>query len=367
MQAARNIAEAIHLLDPDRPLQVINILDYTDPVTRFVFESGWQFASTKFRRLYGLFHRLSVKNDFNSRIIQYLMKRAINRFLSINASPSIFIATHPLASVAGAQMKQRTSCLLCVVATDFMLHASQISALVNRYFVPPWCETSSKAEKVAAMRGHISVTGIPISPAFSATSNREQARMQMGLSRKGIVVLLSFGGSGLCAERHLNLCADLIESGLPLQFLVLLGTNRFALSKMKSRYPRAQYGNTVQCFGFVDDMPTFYAAADIFIGKSGGLSVSEAAATKLPMIIIDELPGQEEVNATVISKLGLGRRTHTSEETIDEIRRIIKTAGPTAGHLTSLGAAQRIAEESLMLLAEENSQGQWPTPSYAVA
>ncbi|UPT75813.1 MAG: hypothetical protein M0D55_09140 [Elusimicrobiota bacterium] len=39
------------------------------------------------------------------------------------------------------------------------------------------------------------------------------------------------------------------------------------------------------------------AAADIHMGKAGGLSVAESLACGLPMVLSDVLPGQEEANA----------------------------------------------------------------------
>ena len=39
------------------------------------------------------------------------------------------------------------------------------------------------------------------------------------------------------------------------------------------------------------------AAADLFVGKAGGLSSSEALARGLVLVIVNPIPGQEERNA----------------------------------------------------------------------
>jgi len=39
------------------------------------------------------------------------------------------------------------------------------------------------------------------------------------------------------------------------------------------------------------------AAADLLVGKPGGLTTSEALARGLPMVIVNPIPGQEERNA----------------------------------------------------------------------
>ena len=55
--------------------------------------------------------------------------------------------------------------------------------------------------------------------------------------------------------------------------------------------------HAVKMLGFVSDnaatpggMPTLMRCADVFVGKSGGLAVAEAAALCVPMIVLDPIP-----------------------------------------------------------------------------
>lgn len=50
------------------------------------------------------------------------------------------------------------------------------------------------------------------------------------------------------------------------------------------------------------------AAADLMIGKPGGLTTSEALARGLPMVIINPIPGQEERNADHLLEWGCAVR-----------------------------------------------------------
>jgi processive 1,2-diacylglycerol beta-glucosyltransferase len=50
------------------------------------------------------------------------------------------------------------------------------------------------------------------------------------------------------------------------------------------------------------------AISDLFIGKPGGLTLSEAMASALPMILLNPIPGQEEINAASILEQGVGVR-----------------------------------------------------------
>ena len=51
-------------------------------------------------------------------------------------------------------------------------------------------------------------------------------------------------------------------------------------------------------------MEDYYAAADAAVMKPGGLSASEALCAGLPMLLIDPVPGQEELNMAYLTANG---------------------------------------------------------------
>jgi processive 1,2-diacylglycerol beta-glucosyltransferase len=55
-------------------------------------------------------------------------------------------------------------------------------------------------------------------------------------------------------------------------------------------------------------MPLLLRAADIVIGKPGGLSVSEALACGRPFLAICSLGGQESYNVAYLERHGVGSR-----------------------------------------------------------
>ena len=56
--------------------------------------------------------------------------------------------------------------------------------------------------------------------------------------------------------------------------------------------------------GFTTEMDEWMAAADLLIGKAGGLTSSEALARALPLVIINPIPGQEERNSDYLLEGG---------------------------------------------------------------
>ena len=56
--------------------------------------------------------------------------------------------------------------------------------------------------------------------------------------------------------------------------------------------------------GFTTEMDELMAAADLYVGKPGGLTTSEALSKGLPMVVINPIPGQEERNSDHLLEAG---------------------------------------------------------------
>jgi processive 1,2-diacylglycerol beta-glucosyltransferase len=58
----------------------------------------------------------------------------------------------------------------------------------------------------------------------------------------------------------------------------------------------------------VDNVDIMMDAADLIVTKPGGLTVSEALAKRLPMILINPIPGQEERNTEFLLNNGIAMK-----------------------------------------------------------
>ena len=93
--------------------------------------------------------------------------------------------------------------------------------------------------------------------------------------------------------------------GIDFQILAVCGNNKKQYKKMLAY----QQERTGQCelypFAFVNNVDIMMDAADCIITKPGGLTVSEALAKNLPMILVDPIPGQEERNSEFLLNNGI--------------------------------------------------------------
>jgi processive 1,2-diacylglycerol beta-glucosyltransferase len=121
------------------------------------------------------------------------------------------------------------------------------------------------------------VTGMPLRKGFRNPPRREEARRRLRLDPERPAVLVQGGGLGL----HVVRLARALLSLANVQILVQAGNNEVALQ-------------------------VYISAADVVVGKPGGMTVGECLACGRPLIVIDSLRGQETLNLEFIEQMGVG-------------------------------------------------------------
>ena len=64
--------------------------------------------------------------------------------------------------------------------------------------------------------------------------------------------------------------------------------------------------NRIRVFDFTDRVAEFMYVSDLVITKPGGLTSTESIVSKLPLLIINPIPGQETENAEFLEERGVG-------------------------------------------------------------
>jgi processive 1,2-diacylglycerol beta-glucosyltransferase len=219
--------------------------------------------------------------------------------------PHITVCTHfmPAGIISHLMEKEQLETNHSIVVTDFDCHAMWLSRLFQRYFVAI-DETKAHLEALGLPAERITVSGIPIDPVFAQPVDRKAARLKYGLHPDKTTLLLSAGALGvgpteLVVERLLQLRHDT-------QTIVTCGRSEEA----RERVVRAVGGhNSRFCvLGYSDRMHELMRMSDLFIGKPGGLTTSEALACGLPMAVFSPIPGQEERNSDHLLEEGAGIR-----------------------------------------------------------
>jgi len=233
-------------------------------------------------------------------VVRRLASRGVEDALR-EYQPDAVVCTQsfPCGMVHDFKERRNAAVPLYGVLTDFSVPPYWVYRRVNRYFV-----ASAEAKEALARQGIdedlIEAAGIPIHPRFARPRDRLEARAAFGLDASAPVVLVAGGWSGWGALERL--AAETARRGGGCRVVVVAGNNRELYGLLSGRGELKRLGVTV--LPHVERMDLLMAAADLLVGKAGGMSASEALASGLPMVLVDSLPGQERHNARYLCRGG---------------------------------------------------------------
>ena len=276
-------------------------------LTKKFYLAALKFIPDLYDRIYKFADgkKVGVSTRFLSSALMYLpFARLLNKF-----RPDVVICTHPFPEAAASlwkflHAKSEKNFLLAAVLTDYSLHEIWIFGEVDAYFV---ATEEMKLELAAHCRAgqKIFATGIPIDEKFSfAKKFSDSPRTK---------ILIMGGGLGLGSIEETLLELDKIKS--PLKISVVAGQNENLSARLKKL--REKISHEVEVLGYVSDVDKLMAAADLLITKPGALTITEAFAAGLPLILHAPIPGPEFKNA--IYAVNHGAAISVGDKKISEV------------------------------------------------
>lgn len=284
----------------------IDVLEYTTAMFKELYSELYQQMVTKAPALWGWWYNRSDTpwkgEQFRIAMERYQMKPLLE-FLSTE-QPDITICTHFLAADIVSYMleKELLTTRHAVVVTDTHVHALWLCRHFERYFLPTE-ESAYYMQKLGFPADGMTVSGIPIHPVFSRARNRGALRRKHGVDPDVPVILLSAGTFGV--ESSIEAVRAMMHVQDPAHIVVVCGRNDELLSKVLKETEAPPSHLTFRGLGFVTDIHEWMALSDLFIGKPGGLTLSETMACSLPMVLMNPIPGQEAINASGLLEQGV--------------------------------------------------------------
>uniref|UniRef100_UPI004029BF94 MGDG synthase family glycosyltransferase n=1 Tax=Angelakisella sp. TaxID=1935177 RepID=UPI004029BF94 len=164
--------------------------------------------------------------------------------------------------------------------------------------------------------------GIPTNPAMAAHVDRNVARRLLHLPQQGEMVLVMSGsiGCGPMTTLALKLLRRLPKDSF---VVVICGKNKGDLKELQ-RY--AKFLERLYPVGFTDRMDLYYSAADLVVGKPGGLSCTEIAQKGVPAVLMLSVPGCESRNLEFFTRYGMALGTESVRDTLSAVRRLLSSA-----------------------------------------
>jgi len=291
------------------------------------------------------------KTDRMRLMLDRLNTGPLVRFIS-KFKPDIIVCTHflPAEIISYLISTRKLDARLSIVVTDLDVHAMWLCRTFHRYFVA--LEESKVHLEVLGFPGdHITVSGIPIDPAFGPVENRDEMRRTAGFETDRPLFLISGGALGVSpAAGVIDALARLKH---PAQAIVICGKNPEMHAEMEKQAHAVEKSNPhlkFRVMGYTNEMHRWMQISDLFIGKPGGLTTAEALACSLPMIIVDPIPGQEERNSDHLLERGCALKANELttlawkiDELLDQPERL-QTMRRNAGELGRPNSSRTIVD-----------------------
>ncbi len=280
----------------------LDCYEYLSPAIKDMVSGGY-LVSTKYSpKLYGKMYRLAekmVKKDKQASLFQITNTIFHKKMVSYleEQQPDVVVCTHVFAALLMSYLAEKGTYYSTVgIVTDFKIHPFWESTMLDYYVIPNEFMVPSLLKK-GFKKEQILPFGIPIFSKFSQKISKQSARQQLGFENLPTILVMSGSmGFGNVAKMVKNIDA------LPMDFqlVTVCGNNE----KLKKRLERSRHRHPRFTFGYVDNVDKLMDAADCIITKPGGLTVSEALAKELPMLLSKPIPGQEERNLEFLLNFG---------------------------------------------------------------
>lgn len=283
----------------------LDILKYTSKAMRTLYSRAYFDVAKAAPELLGWIYDYLDKPWKNENRIRALELLNISLLVKVleRIQPDVVVSTHflPADIITYLRRKKKYSCPQAVVLTDFDAHALWLNRDVDLYCAA--CEEERAYLIALGMPpDKVVTTGIPIHPVFAREKDTAAMRRKHGLPADKPVILVSAGGFGITNIEHIVEALTRIAS--PVTIVALCGSNTGAAEVITRTFSARSSVHTVLAVGHTTEMDEYMSAADLMIGKPGGLTSSEVLAKHLPMIIVNPIPGQEERNADYLLEHG---------------------------------------------------------------
>lgn len=229
-----------------------------------------------------------------------LMSTKLNTLLQ-EFKPDLVVSTHPFATQMCAYLKkkEKIDCKLATILTDYHIHPQWlVLSQYNNYFFVSNETMKIDMVKEGIPEEKIFVTGIPVSERFLQEFDVDEIHKEFGLNPQKPTVLFFAGGEfGLGRNTTFMVLKALIRMYKELQVVAISGRNKKMNKKFNDLVESTNSGDRIKILEFTDKVPELMNISIGVITKPGGLTITECLVSKLPIVVINPIPGQEEENA----------------------------------------------------------------------
>ena len=297
--AARNLRDAIELVDEDARTEVLDLFaDSYGAFNTFARKSYLgivQYAPKLWSGIYSLMENPLVEKQLGGFTrLQTTLEKVLAETQPDCVVSCYPVYAHVLKKIYGDN--ERPFRFITVVTDSITVNSAWYRAPSDIFCVAN-DETAQVLKKNGVPAKQVKALGFPVSPVF-ANSDLPELPPPVGDEPRRVLYIINTGKkkAGKAIDRllevdnvHLTICA---------------GRDPELRARLVER--TRDYADRVHVLGWTNQIPELMMSHHLVISKAGGATVQEAIAARCPMIVNQVIPGQEEGNAELISRGGLG-------------------------------------------------------------
>jgi UDP-N-acetylglucosamine:LPS N-acetylglucosamine transferase len=359
--AARNLRDAIELITDDAKVEVLDLFESAygtlNSLLKQTYRGLVRFAPTVWSGVFSVFDNPAL---FRRQTATLGKLRDSLAAVLHDTEPDVVVSCYPVYSNIIQDVfrdhAERPFRFITVV-TDSISVCSAWYRSPSDLFLVSNAPTAEVLIEAGVPKQRVKALGFPVSPVFARERPAPLTAPEHGQPCKVLYVInTGKAKAGKSLTRLLKI--------RDLDLTITVGRDAALKAKLSERL--RQHGDRVRVYGWTNQMPRLLMSHHLVIAKAGGAMVQEAIAARCPIIVNQVIPGQEEGNAALVSRLGVGAVAEKGKEVRDLVEEAFAHGGrkwqewrDNLEEVSQPDAAIRMAE---LVLDEANHPNHQPNP-----
>ena len=264
------------------------------------------FVYCRIPRFYGAAYRFTERHSAmfeKGRMARFLLGLGKRRLASVirEGNYDTVLCTHVFAAMmlADTVEQYRLTIKTGIVETDYTVSPGAAACDMDWHFVPSELQ-KRQLSALGVPANQIIVSGIPVRSEFYHTLRKDEAKKLLGIlpEQRHLLMMCGSTGCGPLEELLLSLSG---KADAWTYISVICGGNAALRDSLSEQYREQK---NIRIYGRTEEVALLMDSADVYLTKPGGISISEAAAKGLPMVLIDAVSGCEAYNLEFFIRTG---------------------------------------------------------------
>ncbi len=249
---------------------------------------------------------------------QHLGKKRLLELIE-RYNPTTIITTFPLHAGAYLRFRLNIPIPTYTVITDYCAHPLWTHPMIEKYYVAS-CDVKDTLISFGVTESRIKVTGIPIRSSFSKMEFCKKSIYQT-FALKAEKKTVTFLGGGLGLVPNILPTLQYLLKNETIQIAIVCGKNQPLKEKLEEM--SIEMNGRFRVYGYLNNLHELLLITDCLVTKAGAITLTEAAALKIPMVLLKPNPGQESENTDYFKRQNAVIATRNDTEVINGIHRIL--------------------------------------------